>query len=167
MAHLSYSVAMGILKDIHRYIQHDYDALGITQQDLDTVMGEAAWTRAHIPLVMRTLMGLLYGQCEIMGVTKIVIPSEMVAPVVATFVAPVNRMLACIWLAQEKMTGRGAIEMSARGNANEIEPTTGDQLFALVAQLSDSDKTLSARLEAARKFGIALDEANYQGAMKQ
>lgn len=160
--HLSYATAHAVMIAIHDYTSPDFDALGITQQDFLLAAGEAPWTRQHIPRVMKTLNALIYGTLEVLAMPKIVVPAEYVAAIVSTFVAPGNRMVACVWLAQEHKTGASALELGARADsAASISPTSADQLFALVIQLSDTDQSLAARREFTRKLGIAVNDSMF------
>jgi len=161
MANLSYSVARAVLVGIDKYTVSDFDGLGITQQHFEMATGTLPWRRDQMSPVMRTLNALLFGTLEQLGMPKIVVPSEYVAAIVASFVAPGNRMVACIWLAQEHKTGVGAIDMSARAQAgSEIQATSAEQLFALVVQLSDTDASIEARKNFHRRLGIAINNAN-------
>lgn len=159
---LSYETALATLKVIDQYAAADFDTLGISQQDFELASNVTVWLRPHLPVVMRTLNALIFGTLEVQGIGKIVVPSEYVAAIVATFVAPPNRMLACQWLAQERQTGVGAIELSSRANVAEVQRTTGDQLFALVLQLSNHDASSEARRNFRQRLGLAQEEAERQ-----
>lgn len=157
---LSYETAYANLKMIDQYIAADFDALGITQQDFELFSGSQPWKRDVITRVMRTANALLFGTLEVMGMPKIVVPSEYVAAIVATFVHPANRMIACIWLAQERQTGVGALELSARAQTtSQLDPTSAEQLFALVQLLSDSDESNEARKRFRAKVGLAVEKS--------
>jgi len=159
-ANLSYETALATLKVIDQYAAADFDTLGISQQDFELVSDRTVWLRPHLPIVMRTLNALIFGTLEVQGISKIVVPSEYVAAIVASFVAPSNRMLACTWLAQERQTGVGAIELSARAQATaEVGKTSGDQLFALVLQLSNHDASSEARRNFRNRLGLAQEQA--------
>lgn len=155
---LSYETALATLKVIDQYAAADFDTLGISQSDFELVSDRKVWLRAHIPVVMRTFNALLYGTLEVQGIPKIIVPAEYVAAVVASFVAPENRMLACVWLAQEHKTGASAIELSARAHSTaQMGTTSGDQLFALVLQLSNNDASTEARKNFRARLGLAVE----------
>lgn len=157
---LSLATARSVLRGIGDYTSADFDQLGINKEHFDLTCGARPWKRDHIPPVMRTLNALMFGTLEQLGMPKITIPAEYVAAIVATYVAPGNRMIACVWLAQEHRTGVGALELSARGQqSKELAPATADQLFALVVALSDSDETTEARKNFLRRLSVAYDQA--------
>lgn len=163
MTNLSFETAFALLRNIHEYTSADFDSLGINQQDFELIAAPVPWQRANIPRVMRTLNALLFGSLEILGMNKITVPSEYVAAVVSAIVAPANRMVACIWLAQERQTGVGALQASARAQlSTQLDPTSSDQLFALVCLLSATEASSEARNNLARKLGIALVRAQQE-----
>lgn len=157
---LSYEAALSTLRVIDQYTAADFDTLGITAQDFNLAHGNQPWRRDHINRVMKTLQALLFGTLEVQGIPKIVVPAEYVAAVVTAFVAPANRMLACVWLSHERQTGAGALDLSSRGTTtSQIDPTTPEQLFALVVALSDADEATSARQQFKKRLGKAIDDA--------
>lgn len=162
MQNLSFETARATLKVIDQYMAADFDTIGVSQSDFELTSNSAVWLRPHLPVVMRTLNALIFGSLEVQGIGKIIVPSEYVAAVIASFVAPPNRILACIWLAQERQTGVGALELSARATPAEIVRTTGDQLFALVLQLSNDDAASEARRNFRNRLGLAQEIAERQ-----
>jgi len=164
MNNLSYITAKSIMNSITEYASVDFDVLGITEHEYSLVYNKKPWRRQDLRTVMKVLNALTFGTLEAVGIpVKIVAPTEYVAAIVATFVAPANRMIACIWLATERQTGVGALQGAARHATNEIQPSTADQLFALVCELSNSDESTEARKAFEANLGIAVDEANFQG----
>lgn len=164
---LSLSTARSVLNHIHLYTPSDFDTLGINKQDFELATQSIPWRRDQIHKVMRTLNALIFGSLEVLGMPKIVVPSEYVAPIIATFVHPTNRMVACLWLSQERMTGAAALELSARGQtASQIDPTSADELFSLVVQLSDTDEAAHVAKEFKKKLGLVVEEATKNGAKK-
>lgn len=160
MHNLSYETALSTLRVIDQYTSADFDTLGINQQDFEYAAGPLPWRRDNITRVMRTLNALIFGTLEVMAMPKIVVPSEYVAAIVASFVHPGNRMVACTWLAMERQTGVGALELSARNQTtSQMDPTTADQLFALVCQLSDTDASTEARANFRARLGLAIEKA--------
>lgn len=158
---LSLNIAVALFSRIDEYTVGDFAALGINKQDFEKLNSEAPWRRDEIRNVMRTMNAIMYGVCEIMGVPKLTLPAEYVGAVVAAVVAPANQLIACIWLSAEHKTGAGAIEMSARGETNpSYDQVTGEQLFAIVAALQDTEDSAEVRTRFRQKFGLRISEAN-------
>lgn len=161
MTNLSFESAYALLKRIDQYVAADFDALGITPQDFQLVANDAPWRRDNLNRVMRTMNALLFGTLEVMGMPKIVIPSEYLAAIITAVVAPANRMVCCVWMAQERQTGIGALEQSARSQAtSQLDPTSADALFALVVMLTDSNGSNEARIRMHKKLGVAIQREN-------
>lgn len=157
---------MGLLRSIEHYTPADFDTLGITEEQFELVASPIPWQRPQLNIVMRTMTSILFGTLEVMGVPKIVVPSEFVAAHIVATVHPANRMLACIWMAQERQTGVGALELAARQNtASNYDPTSADSLFALVCQLSDTDRANQARDNLRQKLGLRIQQAQ-QGSIQ-
>lgn len=161
---LSYETAAALLRNIDKYTAADFDALGINTEDFELLNSDMPWRRENLARVMRTFNAMIFGTLEIMGMQKIVVPSEYVAAVIVGVVGYGNMMTACIWLATERQTGIGALELSARSQTtSQIEPTNSDQLFALVATLTASEKHSLARIRLAKKLGYYQEKANQEG----
>lgn len=161
---LSFTTAYALLKNIERYAPSDFDALGITPQQFQIVAQPVLWDRDQLLVVMRTITQMIYGSLTIMGLPKLVVPSEFIAAHIAALVAPENKIIACVWLSQERQTGHGALELAARGNTSAtMDPTHADQLFALVSMLSDSDAASGARARYMKKIGIKVTKAKEEG----
>lgn len=161
MAHnLSYATAIAMLRTIEQYTPSDFDVLGITQEQFEKVSGPLPWRREEMNLVMRTMNAILFGSLEIMAVPKIVVPSEFVAAHIVALVHPGNRMVACIWMAQERQTGVGALELAARQDVSSVyDPTSADKLFALVCLLSDTSHANTARDQFRHRLGLRIEDA--------
>jgi hypothetical protein len=156
---LSYQTALQTLRTIDQYTAADFDTLGISEQDFLLVSGPAVWQRNHIPVVLRTLNALLFGTLEVMAMPKITVPTEFVAAIVASFVHPANRQIACIWLATERLAGFAAAELASKAQLGEIEPVSYDQLFALTLLLSDTQESTAARQAFQRRMNLAFNQA--------
>lgn len=167
MHNLSYETALATLRIIDQYTSADFDTLGINQQDFEYASGPQPWRRDNITRVMRTLNALTFGTLEVMAMPKIVVPAEYVAAIVSTFVHPANRMVACVWLAQERQTGVGALELSARNaTTSQMDPASADQLFALVCQLSDTDASTEARANFRTRLGLAVEKSRLDASVQ-
>lgn len=161
---LSFTTAYALLKNIERYAPSDFDALGITPQQFEIVAQPHLWDRDQLLVVMRTLTQMIYGSLTIMALPKLTVPSEFIAAHITALVAPENRIIACVWLSQERQTGHGALEMAARGSTSQnMDPTSADNLFALVCLLSDRDDANDARKRYMKKIGIKIAEAKLAG----
>lgn len=163
MHNLSYETALATLRIIDQYTSADFDTLGINEQDFEYASGPQPWRRDNINRVMRTLNALTFGTLEVMAMPKIVVPAEYIAAIVSSFVHPANRMVACVWLAQERQTGVGALELSARNQTtSQMDPASADQLFALVIALSDNDASTEARKNFRHRLGLAVEKARME-----
>lgn len=160
MASLSYETALATFRVIDQYVAADFDTLGIRPEDFSLTSSYQPWVRQDLARCMRTLNALTFGTLEVMGMPKIVVPAEYQAAIIAGFVAPPNRMAACIWLSQERQTGAGALESSARNQTtSQLDPASADQLFALVVSLSESDIASDVRQNFRRRVGLAVEKA--------
>lgn len=164
---LSYETALTTLRNIEHYLTADYDALGIRKEEFELVSGPKGWLREDLRPVMRTLNALTFGTLELMGMPKIIVPAEYQAAIITACVAPGNRMAACVWLSQERQTGAGALEMSARNQTTaQMDPASADQLFALCVSLASSDSAGEARLNYALKMGIKIANSEAESYMQ-
>lgn len=133
---LSLETALALFRRMPEYCNVDLDALGIQKSDLELVSGNLPWRIDQSDTVMRVLLAFVHGTVRILRLPPITVPSEYIAPIIASAVGPGNQQLACIWMAQEKMTGAGAMDLSARAATGQMNPTSADQLFALVCLLT-------------------------------
>lgn len=161
--HLSYNTAIAMLRSIEQYTPSDFDVLGISQEDFERLSSPRPWRREEMSRIMRTITCILFGTLEVQGVPKIVVPSEFVAAHVVACVHPGNRMIACIWLAQERQTGAGALELAQRHEQpSQYDPTSADHLFALVCLLTDTSEANMARDRFREKLGLRIEESERQ-----
>lgn len=157
---LSYATARAMLRTIEQYTPADFDTLGITEENFETTASQQPWRREQRTIIIRTLNAILFGSLEIMAIPKLIVPAEFVAAHVATIVAPANRMVACVWLAQERQTGVGALELAARQvTPSQYDPCSADHLFALVCLLSDTEESNFARDRFRTRLGLRINEA--------
>jgi uncharacterized membrane protein len=74
------------------------------------------------------------------------VPAEFVAGLIATFVSPPNRMVCCIWMAEQRSIGPRAMDLASYGiEASEVDPVSASQLFALICLLSQEDESTHVR----------------------
>lgn len=157
---LSIPTMMAMIRSIERYGPADFDVLGIPPENFEILTQADTWRYEHREIITRTFTAIVFGNVKIMGLPPIVLPSEFLAAVVATLIAPENQMHCCIWLAQERMTGKAAIELAARNEApSQWDPTSGDALFALVCLAADTDETNWARKRFLERLGLRVQEA--------
>lgn len=161
MAHgLSATTTLGIIRNLDRFLPGGYDQLGIKQEDIEVLKQNFNWDRTQLNTVMRTMNSILFGALEMMGVPKIIVPSEYVAAVIATIPDPCNMMALCIWMSQERQTGVGALELAARQSTpSQYDPTSADILFAQVCEVLSHEATTHTRQQLEIKFGLRVDEA--------
>lgn len=142
---LSMETALGTMHAIAAYTSADFDALGIQPQDFSLTYDAIPWTRDNRRRVMATLDSLMFGTLDVMGLPRIAVPAEYVAAIVSTFVAPMNRMVACIWLAEQRSTGTRAMDLAAAGVDGDVDPASASEIFALVVALSQTDASTQVR----------------------
>lgn len=160
MTHLSEETALASLGVIQDYLPADFDTLGITEEEFELISSGTPWRRDYISRIVRTMNGLIHGALEVMALPKIIVPAEYVAAVIAATVHPSNAMACCVILAQERATGVGALELAARSaQVSSIDPTSADQLFALVCVLNNKSKANSARQALRKRLGLKIDQA--------
>lgn len=160
MQHLSLQTALGVLKIVEQFTQADVAAQGISDDDFELVTSSNPWRRDVLGRVMRTLNTIMFGALEAQAIPKIQVPAEFVAPIIVAVVHPTNIMVACVWLAQERQTGVGALDRAARQEqAASLDPVSADQLFALVCMLADRDETNAARQRYRERMGKRIAQA--------
>lgn len=160
MQNVSVSTAIALLRTIERYTPADFDVLGITQENFELLSQRDTWRREQLHIIIRTFNSVLFGTLEIMGLPKLVVPSEYVAAHITSIVAPENHMHCCILLAMERQTGVGALELAARqASPSQYDPTSADHLFALVCLLQDTDESNYARTRFRQRLGLRVEEA--------
>lgn len=151
---LSAEITFGVIRAIPRYLDADYDALGITPEDFELAAQQELWHVTQRYRVVRVLNACMFGTLEQLGLPTITVPSEYVASIIGIIVSPANSMAACIWLSQERLTGSAALEMSARGQtAQQVDPTSADALFALVLCVRNAEFSSEVRANLFRKLG--------------
>lgn len=157
---LSFETAWGLFKRLPEYTATDLDALGVQKAHLELVSGGRPWKIDNSEIVLRTLYAFIFGTLKILRLPPIVVPSEYIAPIVAAAVNPCNMLLACIWLAQEKQTGAGVLELSARAQPQQqFGLTSADQLFALVCEIMSTDGVERYREKFATAMGYEIQVA--------
>lgn len=163
-ANISYQTARAMLINIEQYTPSDFGVLGITREQFEEVAQPQNWKREKMHVIMRALSSIMFGSLEIMGVPKVTVPAEFCAAIVATLVHPANRLIACVWLSQERIAGPGALDLAARHEqVQQFDQTTADQLFALVCLLSDTADANVARQRFMERLGMAIEEAENNG----
>lgn len=163
-ANLSFQTARAMLINIEQYTPSDFGVLGITREQFEEVAQPQNWKREKMHIIMRSLTSIMFGSLEIMGVPKITVPAEFCAAIISTLVHPANRLMACIWLSQERIAGPGALDLSARHESvQQFDQATADQLFALVCLLSDTEAANTARIRFVERLGLAIEKAENEG----
>lgn len=142
---LSFAQAHAVMKIVADYTSADFGTLGITPEDYAMTCSNVLWLNQHRNRVERVLEALLYGTTDLLGIGRIVLPSEYVAAVIATFIAPANRSTACKWMSERKIAGASANALSADAGGTQADMTSHQQLFALVIALSETDASSEAR----------------------
>lgn len=138
---LSFAAALGTMNAIAEYTSADFDALGIQAPDFALTYEAVTWSRDNRRRVMATLDALLFGTLDVLGLARIQVPAEFAAAVIATFVAPQNRLIACKWM--EEHGNIGASAHAAAGAS--VDTSTAKELFDLVICLSETDDSSRVR----------------------
>jgi len=160
MTTLSEQTAVALIGSIERYLPQDFETLGITPEEFELLNEARPWLRETMPHLVRAMNALIFGSMEKMTLPKIAVPAEYVACVISAVVHPVNLMAMCVIMAQERATGVGVLELAARATSpTAIDPTSGDQLFAICCILADKDRANWARRRLREKLGLKIDEA--------
>jgi len=159
--HLSYEAMMATMSDVVAMAPADLEALGATDLDIKLVAQAVPWQRTQIPRVTRTIMTVCVGVLELHGIPRCTVPAEHLAAVIATLVHPVNRIVACVWLAEEKIASATAMAYGA-DNPTQMAKITADQLRGLVVLGSHNEKSNTVRKAWANKFKIAIDKEQVQ-----
>lgn len=160
----SYETAYGTMKAIADYGAADFDTLGITPEQFHMTYAPVMWQNTQRRAVTGCLDALLFGTTDKLGLPRISLPAEFIAAVIATFVAPCNRQVACHWMAEQRATGARAIDLSSRGiEATAADPVAASQLFALVCQLSETDRASQVRQTFAKRIGAKIEEFQTPG----
>lgn len=156
---LSIQTAIALLRQIHRFTPADFDIIGITKEQFDQVAQEDLWLREQLPMVMQSFRNLMFATLNAMGYPAIVLPSEYIAPHIATIIAPPNQMMACIWLHKERQSGVAALQLAQRTQSqSEYEQTSVEHLFALVCLLQDTSAVAEARVRYRQRLGVEITE---------
>lgn len=156
----SFAIAQALYNDVDKYTVSDFDALGVTDRDFEITTGQTPWNRAQIPTVMRTIQALCYGTCEVLGTTKIELPTEYVAMIIATFVNPANYRTACAWMEQEQRQHFAASDLADTDSVHELKPTSARKCFALICMLKEQGSNTAARERWEAAMGLAIERAN-------
>lgn len=139
---LNMAAALGTLHIIADYTSADFDSLGIHIQDFKLVNQNTPWIRDNRRRVIQTLDALLFGTLDQMGQPRFAVPAEYVAAVLLVFVQPVNRMVACSWMAEARMTGPRAIDLATQGiDTGEVDPVAASQLLGLIVSLTGAENS--------------------------
>lgn len=105
------------------------DALAISGDDWDLVVGSESWLARDRARVCRTLQSLVHGAADAVSIPRIKVPAEWIAGVVACVVHPVNVYVACVYLSDVMQS----VERQAAGDI-ESERVSPEQLFALIVE---------------------------------
>lgn len=145
------AAAIGTLNIIAEYTSADFDSLGIHINDFKLLNQNTPWIRDNRRRVTQTLDALLFGTLDQMAQPRYAIPAEYVAAVIMVFVKPCNRMVACSWLAEARLTGPRAIDLATQGiDTGEVDPVAASQLLGLIVSLTGAENTseVYSRFEA-------------------
>jgi len=149
----AFPAAIAALHTIAEKTHPDFHALGVTEKDHEVTIANVPWLREQKSAVTATIRAVLHGTTDILGLQPITMPTEMIGAVIASFVHPVNQLIACHWMAEEGQSGRSA---QALGNrfANQPEKSTAEELYSIVFLLGDESKTNSARQKFEKRLKL-------------
>lgn len=137
----------------------DFEAVGVTPDDLALVTGDRLWIASERNRVTRILDNCLYSTMDAVGIPRFEAPAEFIAAVVAVFVDPVNYMLASRFME----TGRVADDI-IDSDSPSLEPVTADKVFALLCRFYDSEDIEDLRDQFEKRVGWAIWYAEHRDA---
>lgn len=141
------SVALGAVKSIAEESIHDHlYGSEIDPQDMELVMSDVAWGKKDQHRVVATIEKLVHGSLDAVGLPKFIVPSEYLAAVICTVVAPTNFQVACRWLERGVSVSADAIEDGS------MEPIQAQVLFCLCIDLYGNQATGKARANLERRL---------------
>ena len=126
-----------------------FQSLGVTREDYGLVTGPAPWTGVDRQRVRQTIDAFSAGVMDLVGVARFEMPAEYLAAVVATFVHPVNIMVACRWLENQRPAD---YLQGASSTPVTVDPA---EVFCLVCDLLDDDRASKVRSAFEKRVGIA------------
>jgi len=125
------------------------DAYGVSVPDYKMVTGDRPFVGADRMRVSRTLQSLTYGALDAMGIPRFEVPAEYAAAIIATFVHPVNLLVACVFC--DRLQPSDGVLGDGDG-----ELTSPQELFALVVQfLEDPGVSSKAKEQFNKRVGLA------------
>ena len=152
---LTLAIAMGALKMLVEGAAATARAgLGVGEEDLRLVRGNAPWAGQERARVTRTIETLVFGAIDSIGIARFPVSAEYMGAAIFVFVAPANAMVASRWMSES----RSAEDLM--GDAGlEKELVTPEKLFALVAALHSDDGAALIRDTFEKKANGAIDKA--------
>lgn len=154
----NYATAMAALMIVADSVNPEFSALNITSQDLKVLTDNTPWVAQQKESAIRTVQALTYGISEMQGVSRLTVPAEYMAAVIAVFVKPCNYFAACTWVAERKLVGSDVTTMATGEELKETR-TTAQQLFALTISLGTGEVN-----EARTRFEKRMSSASKTGA---
>lgn len=159
-AQISYEIAAGLFRYAPELCKLDFEALGVKKQDWELLSQAGPWHLPDKARVIRVINALVYGSCEMIGHQRMVIPAEYIACMIAGVVKAVNWRTAAIWMALDRNTGVGALELASQSATNNaLQQVTAEQLNALVICCVVSDKDSQVRKQFRQNLGLAVERA--------
>ena len=115
----------------------DHAAAGISEKEWTALTNPNMWFPEHYRVVKTALNEAVTASMALAMIPPMRMPGEFVAAVIASVVAPCNRLIACTQ-APETFNGKQAAGVSDR---EDIEPMTVEQLMGLVQIYSGDSKS--------------------------
>lgn len=143
---LNYKVAAAVMKRVRDYSKTDLATIGIDEDDLMLLASDKLWTVQNRRQVLNTLDALMYGTTDALGLARPRIPAEMQAAFVASYVEPVNRLVACIWMSEQRMTNGAAADYVDAEDVLTVEPASVHKLTNCVLFLVAEDRQIMDKI---------------------
>ena len=131
-----------------------FEVFGVNVEELQEVTGAKPWNHLARNRVRRVLDAVGQGIMDVVGTPRFELPAEYMAAVITSFVHPTNIMVACRWME----SGRPGVVLQT-GSAEQVEPVSPAQLFALCCGLLEDDGGEKLRAQFEKRVRGALSRA--------
>lgn len=130
---LSYKTALAAIAGLR-----EYSVLDLTEDDYNFLIGDKLWSARDRQRARRCIEAAVYGALDFVGFPRFAAPVEFIAAAIATFVRPVNWMVASVIM-------EGA-EFCENIVAGVERPVSANEMFAhLLMVVSGNDFHVNTR----------------------
>lgn len=148
--------AIQIVNDLS-YI-NQVKAIGINPQEWDRLTGSKPWAACERPVIERLIKHLIFGMLDMMGVSRFMVPAELVAAIAVSYVKPCNYWTFAAWCGSHaRAEDLGNYDGSRIGSIEGLEKVTSSQLFALICELKSDEHVEQLIRRFSDKTELALE----------